>query len=666
MCLIKFIVVVGVFIIKRLLSLIIIIISIESFGDTKVLKTKDIHPIIDQMMIYHVENQKLDANLIRRSFKVLFDQFDPEKVYFIQSEVDPYLEISDSQVEKILKRVEKQDYKDYQNALKLIQSSIYRARAIRIKKLDEMQNKGFVVNPVNLTIDHSGYPTNKSHLTAKIEAVVNRWLEAEKKDVAFQTFNLEEKDKTMRICEKRIEKFENFYLSTDSKGKELPKSQVEHNFSTLVIKSFAKSLDAHTTFFSPEEALSMRTSLSKQFKGIGVVLRENGQGVYIADLIKGGPAYASHLIEKGDLVIAIDGVKTQDKNFEEILHLMQGIEGSGIKLTLSRKVQDASKTFDVVLLRQKIIMDDERLTYSWEPFANGIIGKVQFNSFYDNGEGITTEKDFKEALKQLREHGELLGLVIDLRQNPGGFLSQAVKVAGLFIPKGIVAIAKYSTGEIQYSRDLDGRLFFQGPVVIMTSKASASAAEVVAQALQDYGVAVIVGDERTYGKGSMQFQNITDEHAEAYFKVTVGRYYTVSGRSTQIDGVIADIVVPSYYAPFPIGERFLQFPITRDDLGFSFVDPNNPMRKLSGIDSEHLFSSYFPRQQLKWKNVLPVLRQNSQERIKKNYRYVEYLNKVEAYQEGKNVSLEPWKEDMQLTESMNIVKDMILLDDAKK
>ena len=236
----------------------------------------------------------------------------------------------------------------------------------------------------------------------------------------------------------------------------------------------------------------------------------------------------------------------------------------------------------------------------------------------------------------------------------------------MFIPKGIVAIAKYSTGEIHYNRDLDGRLLFQGPVVIMTSKASASAAEVVAQALQDYGVALVVGDERTYGKGSMQFQNITDDQAPAYFKVTVGRYYTVSGRSTQIDGVIADIVVPSYYAPFPIGERFLQFPITRDDLGFSFIDPNNPVRKLSGVNSEQLFSSYFPRQQLKWKVMLPKLKENSQTRIRNNPRYVEYLNKVEAFQEGKTVFIDHWKEDMQLTECMNIVKDMILIESQKQ
>ena len=652
--------------IKKISILFLIITTFQLTSETKVLKNKDILPILEQMMIYHVENQQLSQTLVKRSFKILFEQFDPEKLYFVESEVKGYLDLTDSQAEKIMVKFEKEDFRHYQNAFKLIQSAIYRARSIRLKKLDELKKREFNVSIPNLSLENAGYCTNKSHLTSRIEAQVLSWLEVEKKDPNFSSFSIEEKDRALRIFEKRLERFENSYLGVDSKGTALPKAQQDHAFASTLLKSYAKSLDAHTAFFSPEEALSMRTSLQKQFKGIGVVLREGGQGVYIADLIKGGPAYASKLIEKGDLVVAINGIKTQDKNFEEILELMQGMEGSAIKLTLERKSLQKDNVFDVVLLRQKIIMDDERLTFSYERFADGIIGKIQFNSFYDNGEGITTEKDFREALRKLEEQGKILGLVIDLRQNPGGFLSQAVKVAGLFIPKGIVAIAKYSTGEIQYSRDLDGRLCFSGPVILMTSKASASAAEVVAQALQDYGVALVVGDQRTYGKGSMQFQNITDEKAPAYFKVTVGRYYTVSGRSTQIDGVQADIVVPSYYAPYPIGERFLTYPITRDDLGFSFIDPNNPVRKLSGIDSEHLFSSYFPKQQLKWKAMLAKLKANSQERMEHNLRYIDFINKSNAYQEGKKVSIDAWKEDLQLSESLNILKDMILIDSAKR
>lgn len=648
--------------IKKLLAISLLLVQLSIFSETKVLKAKDIRPIVEQMTLYHVENQSINATIVRRSLKLFFEQFDPEKVYFLHSEVSGYIELSESQAEKILKKIQNDDYKDFYNANKQIQSAINRSRAIRLKVLDDLKKDEYVLkSPINKE-ERAGYVGTKSELYSVIENHVRGWLESEKKNTQFNSFTLEEKEKALFLYEKRVERYENPYLGVDSKGVELSKVQQEHAQVSQIIKCFAKSLDAHTAFFSPEEAISLRTSLQKQFKGIGVVLREGGQGVFIADLVKGGPAFASELIQKGDLVLAIDGIKTKDKSFEEILELMQGLEGSYIRLTLQRKGGAVDQTFDISLKRQKITMDDDRLSYSYERFADGIIGKIEFNAFYDNGEGVTTEKDFKEALKNLRNEGKLLGLVIDVRQNPGGFLSQAVKVSGLFIPRGIVAIAKYSTGEIQYSRDLDGRLYFNGPIVIVTSKASASAAEVVAQALQDYGVAIVVGDERTFGKGSMQFQNITDDKASAYFKVTVGRYYTISGRSTQIEGVKADIVVPSYYAPYPIGERYLQYPITRDDLGFSFIDPHNPLRKLSGIDTDHLFSSYFPKQQMKWKNMLVKLKANSAERIHYHLRYQEFIGQLEDSQAGKKVQFSPWKEDIQLQESVNIVKDMILMD----
>ena len=652
-------------IIKKLISLYLIIATFVLYADTKVLNKNDVLPILQQMMIYHVENQTLDTTVIKRSFKVLLDQIDPDKVYFLESEAVNYLDLDEDSSEKILMRLKKQDFKDYQNFLKQAQSTIYRARNIRIKKLDEFKKRKYFEFSIQNNFDKSGYPDSKSILVLKNEQMVKSWWDQEKLQPGFAEFTIEEKDKSMRIYERRLEKVENFYLGVDSKGKSLSKEQLDHNFSTILLKAFAKSLDAHTCFFSPEEATSMRTSLQKQFRGIGVVLRENGQGVYIADLIKGGPAFDSKTIQKGDLLIAINGISLSDKNFEEVLEMMQGLEGSGIKLTLQRKSQPDSKPFDIVLLRKKIVLEEDRLSYSYEPFANGIIATINFNAFYDNGEGITTEKDFKNALKVLRQKGEILGLVIDLRQNPGGFLSQAVKVSGMFVPQGVIAIAKYSTGEIQYSRDLDGKMVYNGPCVLMTSKASASAAEVVAQALQDYGVALVVGDERTYGKGSMQFQNITEENADAFFKVTVGRYYTISGRSTQIDGVIADLVVPSYYAPYPIGERFLQYPIQKDDLGFSFLDPNNPFRKFSGFDNQQMFSSYFSRQQLRWKVLLPTLKKNSQERISKNEEYQNFLKKSQEYQEGKKTAISQWKNDFQHQECLNIIKDMILIESNK-
>jgi carboxyl-terminal processing protease len=335
------------------------------------------------------------------------------------------------------------------------------------------------------------------------------------------------------------------------------------------------------------------------------------------------------------------------------LTYLRGEEGSAVELRLKR---EGASPFVVELKREKVLLNEDRLTYAVEPHGNGWIGKIVLPGFYDNGEGVSSEKDLREAIKELKAKGPLHGLVIDLRENSGGFLTQAVKVAGLFITKGIIVISKYSDGEIRYMRDIDGRLYYEGPLVLLTSKASASAAEIVAQALQDYGVAVIVGDERTYGKGSMQYQTVTEENPPAFYKVTVGRYYTISGRSTQIEGVKADIVVETIFSPYNIGERYLEYPISRDNLELEHLmsDKNS---------SKNFQKKYLPNLQVQetvWKKMLPKLKANSEQRLAKDPNYQLFLKRLKGeVKDSKKSSF--GQEDLQLKEAVNIVKDMIQL-----
>jgi carboxyl-terminal processing protease len=322
-------------------------------------------------------------------------------------------------------------------------------------------------------------------------------------------------------------------------------------------------------------------------------------------------------------------------------------------------------SYRVELKREKIVMQDERVQFTYESYGDGIIGKLVLPSFYESGAGLSCELDIREALRSMKKQGDLRGLVIDMRENSGGFLNQAVKVAGLFVTSGVIVISKYAYGEIQYLRDLDGRSYYNGPLVILTSKASASAAEIVAQALQDYGTAIVVGDDRTYGKGTIQYQTVTDLAASSFFKVTVGRYYTVSGRSTQIDGVKADIVVPTAYSLLNIGERYLEYPLKNDRVPSAYVDP------LSDIDQRNrpwFQKNYLPNIQKKlslWTQMLPELKANSAYRIKQNKDYRVFLKALEQEKQGQSFSpsvQENWGfEDLQMIEAVNIVKDMTVL-----
>jgi carboxyl-terminal processing protease len=324
----------------------------------------------------------------------------------------------------------------------------------------------------------------------------------------------------------------------------------------------------------------------------------------------------------------------------------------------------------VDLIREKISMDDERVTYSSEPYADGIIGKIDVPAFYDNGGNINVSHDLREALRALKAEGNLKGIVMDFRENSGGFLSQAVKVSSLFINGGLIVISKYADGEVSYARDVNGQLFFDGPVVILISKASASAAEIVAQALQDYGVAIIVGDERSYGKGSMQFQTITDEKAKAFFKVTVGRYYTASGRSPQIQGVQGDVLVPTAFFPYNIGEKYLEYPLSNDHLSGDVFHSLMNVKQGSYRDVARFAVPYLKPRESQWRQMLPTLIRNSRDRIENNQNYQFFLKVGSGYRPKKvktqNRS-DAVKEnfgviDLQIQEAVEIVKDMIVLD----
>lgn len=468
---------------------------------SKSLALKDIHPISKQMLAFHVENNELNEKVVRRCFTLYIEQFDPLHTYLLQSEVDEYMHLSDKQLAQVVQRLMRRDYTDFERLNKVMQASICRSRKVREEALSSFAATGFALQDSSPK-GYGRYPRNMSELKESNRQLVQLWIMMEMRGPHWDLYTKDEKGRAFALWEERQQKKENPYLFCNDEGERLSLQEENHCFAQNYLKAFSKSLDAHTMFFAREEVVGMRTSLHKQFQGIGIVVRESGKGPYIGSVVKGGPAERSQRVHGGDLLVAIDGERLDNAKFGDILKKLEG--GNFTKVTLTLKKPMGGSEFDVALRRERITMDDQRLQYSYVPYGDGIIGTLTFDAFYDNGRGISADKDMRKAINELQKKGNLKGLIIDIRNNGGGFLSQAVKIAGLFVPKGVIAIAKFSTGEVQYSRDIDGRLFYSGPLVVLTSKGSASASEVIAQALQDYNAAIIVGDEYSYGKGSMK------------------------------------------------------------------------------------------------------------------------------------------------------------------
>ncbi len=613
------------------------------------ISNQSLHSSIELMLEYHVEYKNFSPILAKRSFKMYVDQFDPYKMYFLQTEASMYASMSDRRVEEVVEGHKRETYKVYEQLNSSIQASILRAREIRQSLRPQLLKASLISTQED---EAEQFPRTLEALKKKIYKRLLSFLSAEKKWEEVSDFSQEERAHLLDLWEERLARVEDPYL----------KSSQSSYFPMHILKAFAKSLDAHSSFFSAEEAYDLRTTLEKQFEGIGIVLREGVQGVVIKSLIKNGPAEKTGKIQKGDVLVAVDGTSVTSLPYEEVLNRLKGERGQKVSLSLKRGQE---KPFEVQLVREKIVMEEERVHYSTAAFNSGVIGKIEIPSFYESEDGTSCAGDLKEAIAQIRSEGPLLGIVIDMRENSGGFLTQAVKVSSLFMSGGVVVVSKYAEGQMQYLRNTDGKIFYQGPLVILTSKASASAAEIVAQALQDYGIAVVVGDRRTYGKGTIQYQTVTGKDSASYFKVTVGRYYTVSGRSTQIEGVHADIRVPTLYAPFNIGEKYLPYPLKNDQIESVF---NDPMIDVTPRTRSWMQKNYLPYIQKKlsfWTESMPTLKANSAYRLRNDKDFQQFLKLIERKDpEFPEESLSNL--DLQMAEAVRVMKDMILLEQSQK
>lgn len=643
-------------------------------NEPDLLKAKDVERIMHQILSQHLGNKEVTNAIIQHAVEIFINQFDPQRRYLLQSEVIPYASLSQQQLAELVEQYKKNDFAYFEKMNELFQKAIIRARKIRASVEEKNKDKLFTNGALEfLKFDPDSlnyFPKGEEELEQRILIYLTDYIEGQKKRYGASE-TTQQKDAILQNYENRQHVFENQYLYQNDPGEPLPAAEKENLFNIHVLKALASSLDAHTSFYQASEAYDMRVRLQKEFQGIGIGLRNTSEGIVVTRLIEGGPAARSGVIQPSDILTKVDGQPMSGMDFEKVINQLHGEKGTHVTLSFKRPAheKEAAKDYEVTLKREEITVNTDRVDYGFVPFGDGIIGKITLHSFYQ-GDGVSSEMDVIKAINDLKKKGNLKGLILDLRENMGGFLSQAVKVAGLFISNGVVVISKYSNGEKHYYRDVESHEAYEGPLVILTSKTTASAAEIVAQALQDYGVALVVGDEKTYGKGTIQTQTVTDNQSSSYFKVTVGKYYTVSGKTPQRQGVKADIVVPSRWHNIQIGEE--------DEIPSDTIAPsyNDTLEDVSASEKPFYLKYYMPTIQHRieeWVKMLPTLRENSAYRLahNKNFQFFlkgtppktdelpseeeesEWVDGVRPKSYGVN--------DMQMNEAVRIVEDMVML-----
>ncbi len=369
--------------------------------------------------------------------------------------------------------------------------------------------------------------------------------------------------------------------------------QTKEDETKFFLNALALSYDPHSEYMSPSEMDNFQINMRLSLIGIGAMLRSEDGYSKIIELIPGGPAAMQGELKIDDKITAVAQgndpfVDTVDMKLDKVVEMIRGKKNTTVRLqVVSAGVTDNSKRKIIAIKRDevKLTEGEARAEIIEHPNDKGSVDKlgwITLPGFYaemdrahsGGGAPKSTTVDVKRLLERLTKEG-ITGLVIDLRRNGGGSLDEAVNLTGLFIKKGPVVQSKNYDKKMDVLSDRDPSISYNGPMVVLTSHISASASEIFAGALQDYGRAVIVGDKNTFGKGTVQqilevgrfMSPFGFKTADAgALKLTIQKFYRPSGQSTQLKGVESDIVLPSRYAHLDVGEDALKYPLPFDEV----------------------------------------------------------------------------------------------------
>lgn len=358
----------------------------------------------------------------------------------------------------------------------------------------------------------------------------------------------------------------------------------------VYINSIVNVYGPHTGFFPPKDKENFDISMSGQLEGIGAQLREKDGYIKVENIVPGSPSYRQGELEEGDLIIKVaqegeEPVDVTDMRLDDAVKLIRGKKGTVVTLTVKKingSIQDIAITRDIVLLEEtyakSVVVENEHGS------KVGYIRLPKFYADFNRNGGRASAEDVRIELEKLKKEG-VDGIVLDLRGNGGGSLKDAIDMTGHFIKTGPVVQVKGRYGNADAMSDRNSTVTYDGPLVVMVNHFSASASEILAAAIQDYDRGIIMGASSSFGKGTVQRFYDLDQKLVASereysplgaVKVTTQRFYRINGGTTQLKGVLPDILVPDPYNYIEVGEKEQEFVMPWDEIPAAVYTPWKP------------------------------------------------------------------------------------------
>jgi carboxyl-terminal processing protease len=515
----------------------------------------------------HYTRKKLDDEMSAKLLTTYLEALDYNKLYFTQQDVDEFTKKFATGLDDAIFRG---DLSPAHEIFARFKERV-EARVASNKKLAAKKPGGSSSDYVQLNRQKAPWPKN----LAEADKLWSQRVEAELLQENLNEFKPRPPEQTV------IKRYDQALRNV----REMEPSDVVNTF----LSALAQSYDPHSEYLSPSEMENFNISMKLSLVGVGAVLRNDDGFARVMEVVPGGPADRDGRLKENDRIAAVaqgDGEfeDVVDMKLDKVVERIRGKKGTVVRLqVVPGDATDPSKRHIVEITRDKVELKDQEakaevIDVQGPNQKTTRIGWITLPAFYANmsGEGAakSATEDVSALLGRLKQEG-IEGLVFDLRKDGGGSLEEAINLTGLFIPKGPVVQVKDSNGKISVSSDTNPAIAYTGPMVVVTNRLSASASEIFAAALQDYGRAVIVGDERSFGKGTVQtvldigkvmpFFSLGSADAGA-LKLTINKFYRVRGGSTQLNGVASDIVLPSRTDNAEIGEGSLKNRLEYDEV----------------------------------------------------------------------------------------------------
>lgn len=503
----------------------------------------------------HINHPEIDDALSEKLMKRYIEVWDPQKLYFLKSDIDEFAADQTTLDDKILKG-------DVQFAAKVFDR-------FKLRMNDRAEKIGAIIDAEHdFTVEEDMVKDPDDVAWAESEEELNeRWRKRIKFDLLMLKMEKPDLAEARKRLHMRYHTNQVFLSQTES-----------HEVLELYLSSMTHCLDPHSSYMSPQTLEDFKIDMRLKLDGIGARLKYEDGYTVVEEVIDGGAAAADGRLIKGDKIIGvsqdakIDFVDVVEMKLTKVVDMIRGKRGTRVKLQVMKEAGGIEE-YELTRTEVKITEDEVKgkvlESADWTGKGSTRIGVLRIPSFYRDFEGAqfggnfkSTSRDVKVVLDEFKE-ANVDVLIVDLRWNGGGALQEAIEVSGLFIPRGAVVQVKEPGDEVQAFEDEDPDVYWHKPMIVVCNRFSASASEIFAGAIKDYRRGIVVGDRTTHGKGTVQ--NVVDVANPLSFKrvdrgslkLTISKFYRVNGDSTQTKGVTSDIVLPSLLNHREIGEDSL-------------------------------------------------------------------------------------------------------------